>query len=563
MAPVRSLLRSLHRPVTHSPPTNIYFRRIPLPNSPVHFPRASRFASTTATEARSLVTRLKNLFYGTAIILFSTLSYLYITDTRASVHRWLVPSTLRLLYPDAEESHAAGTTALKTLHSIGLHPRERAPVDEHGELETDVFGHKLRNPLATSAGLDKGGEIPTPLLLLGPSIVEIGGITPFPQPGNPRPRVFRLPSQDALINRYGLNSEGADAVARRLRKRVRLFAQGAGFGAGPDGECAVLDGEAGVAPGSLMPGSLLAVQVAKSKDTDGTDIEAVRRDYVYCVERLAPYADILVVNVSSPNTPGLRNLQRVEPLKRILEGVVQAAKGVERKRKPRVMVKVSPDEDTEEQVRGVCEAVWEAGVDGVVVGNTTNSRPVPDGTISQVEADTLKETGGYSGPSLFEKTVDLVRRYREILDKGPPTKENPKDAPTEAPANALKEKPKEDTNREQPPKNPPPFQSTLQPPTSEPHIDPLQGSPIPASHSSASQSLIQLPSRHTSSSSSASPQVTPQKLSQTTTPPSPSPPSPKPQPPSPSPEHKGDRKVIFATGGITTGAQAQQVLDAG
>ncbi|KAM3067493.1 Dihydroorotate dehydrogenase (quinone), mitochondrial [Clarireedia jacksonii] len=385
-----------------------------------------RSASTTATEASSLLTRSKNILYGTSITLALVFGYLYVTDTRASIHQWLVVPSLRYIYPDAEEAHHAGTKALKILYSIGLNPRDRefrATNVNAADLSVTVFGHRLQNPIGTSAGLDKLAEIPDALFDLGPAIVEVGGCTPFAQEGNPKPRVFRIPSQKALINRYGLNSLGADDMAMRLRERVRLFAYKNGLGVGSDAERMVLDGEAGVPPGSLHEGKLLAVQVAKNKDTKDEDIEAVKRDYVYCVERLAPYADILVVNVSSPNTPGLRTLQKVEPLSRILEGVVGAAKSTDRKTKPRVMVKVSPDEDQDEQIEGIVEAIWRSGVDGVIVGNTTKRREkvAPnDITISPRERRVLEEQGGYSGPQMFERTLSLVKRYRSLLDQGPP-----------------------------------------------------------------------------------------------------------------------------------------------
>ena len=258
-------------------------------------------------------------------------------------------------------------------------------------------------------------------MALGPAIIEVGGATPYPQDGNPKPRVWRLPSQRALINRYGLNSEGADDMAMRLRQRVREYAYAMGFGIDEIAEQRILDGEAGVPPGSLVAGKLMAVQVAKNKFTPDDDIEAVKRDYVYCVEALAKYADIIVVNVSSPNTPGLRGLQKVEPLTNILKGVVEAAKRVDRKIKPAVMVKVSPDEDSEEQVSGIVDAIWESEVDGVIVGNTTKRRPdpLPAGfSLPDREAAILLEQGGYSGPQLFERTVNLVRRYRRLLDDG-------------------------------------------------------------------------------------------------------------------------------------------------
>lgn len=284
-----------------------------------------------------------------------------------------------------------------------------------------MFGYTLSNPIGISGGLDKHAEIPDALFDLGPAIVEVGGTTPLPQDGNPRPRVFRVPSQNAMINRYGLNSKGADHMAALLGKRVRDFAYAHGFGDHELAEQRVLNGEAGVPAGSLIPGKLLAVQVAKNKATPDADIEAVKRDYVYCVDRLAKYADILVVNVSSPNTPGLRDLQATAPLTAILKAVVGAAKSVDRQTKPSVMVKVSPDEEADEQVTGVCDAVWGSGVDGVIVGNTTNRRPGPvtEGNTlptTEEEQQTLKETGGYSGPQLFDRTVTLVARYRALLD---------------------------------------------------------------------------------------------------------------------------------------------------
>ncbi len=326
---------------------------------------------------------------------------------------------LRLVYPDPEQAHHAGNSALKALWRLGLYPRERGDPDSKGDLKVEVFGRTLTNPIGTSAGIDKHADIPNPLFALGPSIIEIGGTTPLPQGGNEKPRVFRLSSQNAMINRYGLNSEGADHVAMRLRHRVRDFAYSMGIGHDAAAEKFVLDGHAGVPPGSLIPGKLLAVNIAKNKITPEHDVEAVRQDYVYCVEQLAPYADILVVNVSSPNTPGLRSLQQTGPLTKILTGVVEAAKQTDRKTKPSVMVKVSPDEDSDEQIAGICEAVWESGVDGVIVGNTTNQRPEPLPhlkPLSPLEEQALLETGGFSGPHLFERTVALVKRYKKLLD---------------------------------------------------------------------------------------------------------------------------------------------------
>lgn len=385
--------------------------------------RPASNSSPTSPEGPGLVARLKNVFYGTTFVLTLGLGYLYITDTRSNFHRWVVVPTLGVVYHDAEDAHHAGNAALKALWQWGLYPRERGSPDEAGDLSIDIFGHRLANPLATSGGIDKNADIPSPLFAIGPAIVEVGGATPLPQDGNAKPRVFRVPSQNALINRYGLNSEGADHMAMRLRHRVREFASALGYGYDEAAEQSVLDGHAGVPPGSLVPGRLLAVQIAKNKFTPETDIDAVTEDYVYCVDRLAPYADILVVNVSSPNTPGLRTLQQSDPLSRILTSVVEASKRTKRQQKPAVMVKVSPDEDSDEQVAGICYAVWVAGVDGVIVGNTTRRRPDPSLLVPELpasEQQILAEQGGYSGPHNFTRTVDLVKRYRKLLDQPPP-----------------------------------------------------------------------------------------------------------------------------------------------
>ncbi|KAG5922081.1 hypothetical protein E4U61_005867 [Claviceps capensis] len=374
-----------------------------------------RSASTSTTQAASdQASRAKALLYGTAVAASAYIAYLYTTDTRAFIHRYIVPRLLRTVYPDAEDAHHAGTKALKILHDFGLQPRERGSSAETPELSATVFGTQLSNPIGISAGLDKDGEIADVLFGLGAGVVEIGGITPLPQAGNPKPRVFRVPATDGMVNRYGLNSKGADDVARRLRDRVGRFARSLGLPTQ-----AVLDGAAGVPPGSLQEGRLLAVQIAKNKETNERDEQAVADDHVHCVSRLAPYADVVVVNVSSPNTPGLRDLQATGPLTRLLSAVVKEASRTDRKTPPRVMVKVSPDEDQDTQLEGIVEAVRRSGVDGIIVGNTTKRRTglVPDGIkLTVKEQKALMETGGYSGPAMFDRTLDLVGRYRKLLD---------------------------------------------------------------------------------------------------------------------------------------------------
>jgi len=402
---------------------------------------------------------------------------------------------------------------------------------------SQVFGHTLLNPIGTSAGIDKGAEIPDQLLLLGPAYVEVGGITPLPQEGNSKPRLFRVVSQSALVNRFGLNSEGCDRVAMRLRKRVREYAYAMGYGIDEAAERKILDGEAGVPPGSLVKGKLMAIQIAKNKTTP-ENVEAIERDYVYCVEKLSKYADVIVVNVSSPNTENLRDLQRQEPLTKILRGVVGAAIRTDRRTKPAILVKVSPDEDSREQVEGICEAVWDSGVDGVIVGNTTKRRPnpLPTGTkLSETEAAIMLEQGGYSGPQLFERTVSLVKRYRRILDR---SLDGRRLAASQG--NDIQSHSREEGYN-----------------IIEASID-RDTSNLKTSDNASAQPLIHLPERHTSSTDASdtsgahalSTSNYNEQSSNADTVVS-------------SPAREPVRKVIFCSGGITNGKQALEVLNAG
>ncbi|KAH8164020.1 hypothetical protein CIB48_g4233 [Xylaria polymorpha] len=386
--------------------------------APRQLPRTyQRASSTSSTTGPSTASGLRAAAFVAGAALSGVAVYIYTTDTRAFFHRYVVPPLLRFIYPDAEEAHNAAVLSMKNLYSLNLHPRERASVlttNGGSDISVSVFGTHLANPIAISAGLDKHAEIPDALFALGASVVEVGGCTPRPQEGNPKPRMFRIPGIDGLINRYGLNSRGADNMAMRLRERVRRFAKTVGLD-----ESSVLNGEAGVPPGSLLPGRMLLVQIAKNKETDESNVDAVAQDYVYCVQQLGRYADVIVVNVSSPNTPGLRDLQAVEPLTKLLSAVVDEARRTDRKVRPKVMVKVSPDEDEESQMEGIVQAVWSSGVDGVIVGNTTKRRTgiIPPGVgITPKEQMTLTETGGYSGPMMLGRTVDLVKRYRKMLD---------------------------------------------------------------------------------------------------------------------------------------------------
>ncbi len=269
---------------------------------------------------------------------------------------------------DAETAHSLTIAALKA----GFGPR--APADRHPALAVEDFGLRFPNPLGLSAGFDKNAEVMGPMLRAGFGFVEVGTITPKPQAGNPRPRIFRLPADRGVINRLGFNNDGAEAARRRLD----AFRSGNGRG-------------------------IVGVNLGKNKES-----EDAARDYGIGAERLAEFADYLVVNVSSPNTPGLRTLQSVAELARIVDAVRDARERTVSGRQPAILVKIAPDlaEGDEEAIaRFACEG----GCDGLIVSNTTISRP--DGLRETVVA---AQTGGLSGTPLFELSTARLARMHEL-----------------------------------------------------------------------------------------------------------------------------------------------------
>ncbi|MFC4455985.1 quinone-dependent dihydroorotate dehydrogenase [Deinococcus sonorensis] len=233
----------------------------------------------------------------------------------------------------------------------------------HPQLGQHLWGHRYSSPLGLAAGLDKNAEAVPVFTALGFGFVEVGTVTPLAQPGNPRPRLFRLPQDEALINRMGFNNAGTGLMARHL--------------GGPRH-----------AP--------VWVNIGKNKDTPN---EAAAQDYVRCVEALAPHADGFVVNVSSPNTPGLRSLQAAGELSRLVEAVLEAA-GRRRPGLP-VLVKLSPDMDEHDFAASV-QAMQQVGVSGLIVSNTTLSR-------EGLQHPHRQETGGLSGRPLRERATALIR----------------------------------------------------------------------------------------------------------------------------------------------------------
>lgn len=266
---------------------------------------------------------------------------------------------------DPEFAHDFVVFGLKLLSGLGLiRPRNAAKTHR-------VMGLDFENRFGMAAGFDKNAELVRPLYALGFSHVEIGTVTKRPQGGNPKPRMFRLTQSHSLINRMGFNNDGADAIAQRL--------------------------DALRGSGAKLP--VIGVNIGKNKETTASDAP---EDYGYCTRLLAPVADYLVVNVSSPNTPGLRDLQQVESLRPILAAVL-----AESGEKP-VLVKIAPDLSNED-IAAVCELVDDLELAGVVATNTTISRESVSG---QRHAE---EAGGLSGEVLFERSHEVVGLVREQL----------------------------------------------------------------------------------------------------------------------------------------------------
>ena len=273
----------------------------------------------------------------------------------------LVGPLLRKFEP--EQAHTITIRALKT----GLVPGRR-PVS-HPSLEVPLWGLRFPNPVGLAAGFDKNAEVPDAMLGQGFGFVEIGSVTPRPQPGNPKPRMFRLTEDQAVINRMGFNNEGLDAVARRLERRPRVGIVGANLG--------------------------------KNKDT-----EDAAADYEKGAARLAPFCDYMVINVSSPNTPGLRALQGRDQLEALVgrtrAALDQASQGAKR---PPLLLKIAPDLNDEDLI-DIAAVALAGGLDGLIVSNTTIARP------ASLQSRHAPETGGLSGgPLMAPSTAILARMY--------------------------------------------------------------------------------------------------------------------------------------------------------
>lgn len=272
---------------------------------------------------------------------------------------------------DPETAHHLGAVLIKFLGATGLADLARLG-SKPGDVK--VMGLQFKGPFGMAAGFDKNAEMVKELGQLGFSHVEIGTVTRFAQDGNPKPRLFRLKKDKSLINRMGFNNEGADAVSKRLEKLI--------------------------SSGATLP--IIGVNIGKSKITE---LEDAVSDYEYSAEKLVPFADYIAVNVSSPNTPGLRSLQAIDHLEPILSAVIAKAKG-----KP-VLVKIAPDLANEDLL-ALAKLATKLGLAGVIATNTTVSR---SGLKTSSEKISAMGAGGLSGPILKDRSIEVLRLLRANL----------------------------------------------------------------------------------------------------------------------------------------------------
>ncbi|WP_445679212.1 quinone-dependent dihydroorotate dehydrogenase [Radicibacter daui] len=268
-----------------------------------------------------------------------------------------------------ERAHGLALAGLK----FGMGPQQRQPDDPI--LAQTLWGLEFANPIGLAAGFDKDAEVMDPLLQMGFGFVEAGSVTPLPQPGNPRPRMFRLPASGGLINRMGFNSKGLKEFARRLEAR---FGQ------------------------EEKPRGPVGANLGRNKESPDAG-----SDYVQGVRAVAAFCDYIVVNVSSPNTPGLRALQGRAELKALLERVLEARAASVRQPFTPLLVKVAPDL-THDDVEDIAAVTLELGVDGLIISNTTISRP--EGLSGPVS-----ETGGLSGRPLMSLATARLADFARIL----------------------------------------------------------------------------------------------------------------------------------------------------
>jgi dihydroorotate dehydrogenase len=285
------------------------------------------------------------------------------------MYQWLKPFLFSL---EPEKAHAVAADSLQVIHKyLGLENIFHTNIRDN-RLNRNIFGLHFPNPIGMAAGFDKNAELVDELSLLGFGFIEIGTVTPKPQPGNERPRLFRLEKDFALINRMGFNNDGAVAIATRLAARKGT--------------------------------AIIGGNIGKNKETPN---ERAADDYLKCMEILYPHVDYFVINVSSPNTPNLRELQEKEPLRRLLSALTSFAQSMTIKRP--VLLKIAPD-ITSEMLNDILEIVTATGVAGIVATNTTTAR---EGLRTEPEKVNSIGAGGLSGRPLFERSTQIIKEIKE------------------------------------------------------------------------------------------------------------------------------------------------------
>jgi dihydroorotate dehydrogenase len=280
---------------------------------------------------------------------------------------------------DAEGVHHSVMKALSIAYSLpfGKKILEQLYDSSNEGRSKKVFGLDFKNPIGLAAGFDKNGRYIDELATLGFGFIEVGTVTPKAQSGNPTPRLFRLPKDEAIINRMGFNNDGVSAMIENLRN---------------------------VKNKSIIIGG----NIGKNKDTPN---ENAIHDYVYCFENLYNYVHYFVINVSSPNTPGLRALQDKEPLTQIINALVE--KRALREAKKPILLKIAPDLNTS-QLDDIVEISNNTNLDGLVISNTTISR---DGLISTKQDVENLEAGGLSGKPILHKSNEVLKYISKKINK--------------------------------------------------------------------------------------------------------------------------------------------------
>ncbi len=269
---------------------------------------------------------------------------------------------------DPETAHDLAIKSLKA----NILPKSFFNVEEEGLLETNLFNKKLPNPIGLAAGFDKSAEVYNSLFKFGFGFIEVGTVTPKRQLGNPKPRIFRLEQDEALINRLGFNNHGSEVISKRISDN--------------------------------QPKGLLGINIGPNKDTKNKE-----NDYYECLSKLSIHADYITINISSPNTAGLRDFHDLDAMKNLLEGINKIKK--EKKIKQPIAIKLSPD-IKDNEISSIVELIKKYGIQGIIISNTTDSNR------KDLSDPQKNEVGGLSGKPLENISTNLIKKfYRDTKGK--------------------------------------------------------------------------------------------------------------------------------------------------